>query len=83
MANEDQANEARRQHGRTLMKRGAHAIGVEEGKSYGKKGFVIVAHVPPQHTSEIPSSLSLSTGEGGGEVEVPVVVQRGEPFKPE
>jgi hypothetical protein len=81
MANEKQANEARRQHGRTLMKQGAHAIGVEQGKSYGKKGFVIVAHVPPQQKSKMPSSLTFSTGDG--EVDVPVVVERSEPFKPE
>jgi len=81
MANEKQADEARRQHGRTLMERGAHAVGVEEGKRYGKKGYVVVAHVPPRHNSEIPSSLRFSTEEG--EVEVPVVVEHSEPFKPE
>jgi hypothetical protein len=81
MANEKQANEARRQLGGTLLKQGAHAIGVEDGKGYGKKGFVLVAHVAPQQKSEIPSSLSLSTGDG--DVEIPVVVEHSEPFKPE
>ena len=56
-------------------------VGVEDGKTYGKKGFVIVAHVPPQQKTEMPSSLSFSTGDG--EVEIPVVVERSEPFKPE
>ena len=81
MANEKQADEARRQHGRTLMDRGAHAIGVEEGKSYGKRGYVVVAHVSPRQKSEIPSSLRFLTEDG--EVEVPVVVEHSEPFKPE
>ena len=81
MANEKQANEARRQLGGSLLKQGAHAVGVEDGKTYGKKGFVIVAHVPPQQKTEMPSSLSFSTGDG--EVEIPVVVERSEPFKPE
>jgi len=81
MANEEQANEARRQHGRTLLAKGAHAVGVEEGRHYGKKGFVVVAHIAPQQQSDIPSSLTCSTKEG--EVEVPVVVERDEPFTPD
>jgi hypothetical protein len=81
MASEEQANEARRQLGSALLKQGAHAVGVEDGKGYGKKGFVIVAHVAPQQKSGIPSSLSFPTADG--DVEVPVVVERSEPFKPE
>jgi hypothetical protein len=81
MANEKQANEARRQHGRTLLAKGAHAVGVEEGKHHGKRGFVVVAHIAPHQASDIPSSLTYSTEEG--EVEVPVVVERDEPFTPE
>jgi hypothetical protein len=81
MANEDQANEARRQLGGALLKQGAHAVGVEDGKSYGKKGFVIVAHVAPRQKSGVPPSLSLATADG--DVEIPVVVERTEPFKPE
>jgi hypothetical protein len=81
MANEKQANEARRRHGRALLEQGAHAVGVEEGKSYGRKGFVIVAHVPPRTKSEIPSSLTFSTEHG--DIEVPVVVEHSEPFTPE
>jgi hypothetical protein len=78
MASEEEANNARRNFGGKLMKQGAHAIGVEEGKSHGKKGWVVVAHVAPDSKADIPSSLSFSTKEG--EVEVPVVVARREPF---
>jgi hypothetical protein len=78
MANEDEANKVRQQHGRDLMKKGVHAIGVEEGKCHGKKGWVVVAHVAPKAKVDLPSSLSCSTKEG--EVEVPLVVTRSEPF---
>jgi hypothetical protein len=78
MANEDEANKVRQQHGRDLMKMGVHAISVEEGKSHGKNGWVVVAHVAPEATVDLPSSLSYSTKEG--EVKVPLVVTRSEPF---
>jgi hypothetical protein len=81
MANEDQANIARREHGRALMKQGVHAIGVEEGKNHGKEGWVVVAHVAPQQKVSLPSSLSFSTD--AGKIEVPLVVAYSEPFKPE
>jgi hypothetical protein len=78
MANEDEANKVRQEHGRDLLKKGVHAIGVEEGKNHGKKGWVVVAHVAPKAKVDLPSSLSYSTNEG--EVEVPLVVARSEPF---
>ena len=78
MASEDEANKVRQQYGRDLMKKGVHAIGVEEGKSHGKNGWVVVAHVAPEATVDLPSSLSYSTKEG--EVKVPLVVTRSEPF---
>jgi hypothetical protein len=78
MASEEQANGARRQLGGTLMKQGAHAIGVKEINEHGKSGWAVVAHVAPNAKAEIPSSLSYSTSEG--KVEVPVVVKRSEPF---
>jgi hypothetical protein len=82
MASEDDANKVRQQHGRDLMKKGVHAIGVEEGKDHGKDGWVVVAHVEPDAKVELPSTLSYSTKDGG-EVKVPLVVARSEPFKPE
>jgi len=81
MATEDDANKARQQHGRDLMKRGVHAIGVEEGRRHGRQGWVVVAHVAPQAKVDLPASLSSATKEG--EVEVPLVVTRSEPFAPE
>jgi hypothetical protein len=81
MANERQANEARRQHGQRLIDRGAHAIGVENGASYGKRGFVVVAHVPPNRKTNIPSSVPCKLQDR--EVDVPVVVARSPTFKPE
>lgn len=81
MVDEEQANKARQQAGRDLMKRGVHAIGVEAGKSHGKKGWVVVAHVAPDAKVTLPSKLSLSTEKG--EVDVPLVAVRSEPFKPE
>jgi len=78
MASEDEANMARRQHGRALMQKGVHAIGVEEGEVHGRKGWVVVAHVAPKETVNLPSSLSSSTN--GGIVEVPLVVRHSEPF---
>lgn len=78
MANEDEANKARQQHGRDLIKLGVHAIGVDKGKSYGKEGWVVVAHVTPKAKANLPSSLSFSTEEG--EVKVPLVTARTKPF---
>jgi len=79
MASEEQANTARRTYGSKLMKQGVHAIGVEEGKQYGKEGWVVVAHIAPDAKAGLPASLSFSTKKE--EVEVPIVVARSEPFK--
>jgi hypothetical protein len=81
MANEDDANKARQQHQTDLLKRGVHAIGVEEGKHHGKDGWVVVAHVAPNSKVELPSTLSYFANKGN--VEVPLVVARSEPYKPE
>lgn len=81
MANEDEANRARREHGRELLRQGVHAIGVEEGAKHGKKGWVVIAHVAPKEKVDLPSSLPLSTD--AGKIEVPLVIEHSEPFKPE
>jgi hypothetical protein len=81
MANEEEANTARQAHGRELLKRGAHAIGVEKGTSYGKPGWVVVAHVAPGAKADFPSSLSPSPQDGGDKV--PLVIKRTEQFTPE
>ena len=56
-----------------------HAIGIEQGKAHGKKGWVVVAQVPRDSKATLPSSLTYATEQG--EVEVPLVTQRSEPFK--
>ncbi len=81
MANEGDANNARQHHRTDLLKRGVHAIGVEEGKRHGKDGWVVVAHVAPDADVELPSTLSYDAKKG--KVEVPLVVARSEPYKPE
>jgi hypothetical protein len=81
MANEDDANRARREHGRVLMQQGVHAIGVEEGVRHGKRGWVVIAHVAPQQKVDLPPSLPLSTDKGT--IEVPLVIEHSEPFMPE
>lgn len=78
MANEKQANAVRQQHGRDLMKKGAHAVGVEDGRNYGKKGWVVVAHVAPEAKVALPPALSFATADGT--VDVPVVTVRSKPF---
>ena len=81
MANEDDANQARQQHRTGLLKRGVHAIGVEEGKGHGKEGWVVVAHVSPDAKVDLPSTLFYASKKG--KVEVPLVITRSEPYKPE
>jgi len=73
MATEQQANRARKAHADFLVQRGAHAIGVEEGRSYGKPGFVVVAYVAPEEDHDIPSGLACRSGRNA--FEVPVVTK--------
>jgi hypothetical protein len=79
MASEAEADQARRQHGGDLMRRGAHAIGVEDGRGYGKSGWVVVAHVAPKAKVDLPATLPCAGAQG--QVDVPVVPVRSEPFQ--
>lgn len=81
MATEEQANAARLQHGGALLKRGVHAIGVEEGSAHGKPGWVVVAHVSLGAHLSLPETLQIQTPSGTGAV--PLVVAHTEPFMPE
>ena len=81
MADEDDANQARQEHRRELMKMGVHAVGVEEGKPHGQEGWVVVAHVSPEAKVELPELLSCRSKDR--KVSVPLVVSRSEPYKPE
>ncbi|MBR1152455.1 hypothetical protein [Bradyrhizobium sp. JYMT SZCCT0428] len=78
MANEDQANKAREQNSRDLLKRGVHAVGVEDR---GKSGWVVVCHVAPKAKAKLPSTLTVTTHQG--DVDVPLVTVKSEPFRPE
>jgi hypothetical protein len=78
MANEDQANKAREQNSRDLMRRGAHAVGVED---HGKRGWVVVAHVATKAKLNLPSTLTVTTRQG--DIDVPLVAVKSEPFRPE
>ena len=77
MATEEQANKARNKYSDTLVKRGAHAIGVDKGKT----GYVVVAHVAPDEKHDVPDKLSFKAG--NEVVEVPVVKKLTERFRPE
>lgn len=81
MASEKQANKARELHSNLLAKRGAHAIGVTDGRPYGKRGFVVVAHVAPHTSHKIPDKLKGDLD--GKPFEVDVVTKASDPFVPE
>jgi hypothetical protein len=77
MASEEEANAARQQHGRDLLKQGVHGVGVEEGRGHGQNGWVVVAHVAPGTDVKLPATLSTANGD------VPLVTVQSESFKPE
>jgi hypothetical protein len=81
MASEKQANKARELHSDLLVKQGAHAIGVAQGQQYGRRGFVVVAHVAPGKSHKIPEKLKGDLD--GKPFEVDVVTEVTEPFRPE
>lgn len=81
MASEKQANKARELYSDFLVEKGAHAIGVAQGQQYGKRGFVVVAHVAPGTSENIPKKLKGNLE--GKPFEVDVVTEASEPFRPE
>ena len=81
MATQDQANSARTQHADDLAKLGVHAIGVENGEAFGRKGWVVVVYVAPDAAVDLPDALK--TGREGNAVNVPLVVEKAEPFEPQ
>lgn len=80
-ASEAEAQKARRAHGHELVRRGAHAIGVEPGNRHGRKGYVVVAHVEPGRPAEMPESLTVESGKR--QVEVPLIVEKSDLIVPE
>lgn len=79
MATRAQANKARAAHAETLARKGAHAVGVEDGKSFGKRGFVVVAYVEPGKKVDLPATITSKATE----IEVPLIVERAEMFEAE
>ncbi|MBY5827117.1 hypothetical protein [Rhizobium leguminosarum] len=81
MATLDEANLARAQHADELAKVGVHAVGVEKGEAFGRTGWVVVAYTqsPAEELPQLPDFLT--TKEEGNAVEVPLLVQRAEPFE--
>jgi len=76
-----QASSARAQHADDLARQGAHAIGVEKGDSYGKKGWVVVAYVDPAKQLKLPATLAMTLK--GKAVDVPLVIEKAAPFEPQ
>jgi hypothetical protein len=79
MATLDEAEDARRHNSDQLVQCGAHAIGVEPGEQFGVDGYVVVAYAEPGKDVTVPTTLKVTSTD----TEVPVVVQRGEMFRPE
>lgn len=82
MASESQAKRAQKLFSKTLVRKGAHAIGVEPGRRHGHRGFVVVAYIDkPKPRQPLPASLSLPAKEGGKQV--PLVVKQEQEFVPQ
>ena len=79
MATLKQAEAARRKHADRLAEAGVHAVGVESGEGFDHEGYVVVAHVEPGADLDLPESLAVP----GSKARVPLVVQRGEMFRPQ
>jgi hypothetical protein len=77
----EEANSARQQHADDLAKSGAHAVGVEKGDVFGQSGWVVVAYTQADAPVKLPAILPIERA--GNSVEVPLVVQRAEPFEPQ
>lgn len=79
MATQAQADKARAVYADRIAKQGAHAVGVEPGKSHGKSGFVVTAYVEPGKQVELPENLTLENTKCP--VDVPLVVIKANLFK--
>lgn len=81
MATLDEANCARQQHADSLVKAGAHAVGVEEGEAFHCAGWVVVAWVAPDAAPQLPHSLVASVH--GRTVDVRLCIRKSDPFAPQ
>ncbi|MDY0884699.1 hypothetical protein ACFPL7_03220 [Dongia soli] len=98
MATEQEAEQARDQHAETLIRCGAHAIGIDRGDLYGEPGYVVICYVAPARLpgaipGEAPGVLPetkpallpdrLELQRDGRHISVAVIVKPAEPFRPE
>lgn len=80
MATEKQANKARDEHAELLYSLGVHSIGVDEIGKKGSKNFAVVAFIDKMVKS-LPKELTVHAG--SKKVNVPLLTQVKEKFKPE
>jgi len=80
MANEEEANLAREQHGDFLRDLGAHGITIDEVEHSGKQTFAVVAMFD-RTPKEIPNTLQVRRGKKT--MDVPLVARIIEKFRPE
>lgn len=73
MASEKEANLARSEHSDFLRKLGAHSIGVDESRSKGDKGFVVIAFFSSKPANEVPQTLTIKSGKRT--IDVPLVME--------
>jgi hypothetical protein len=78
MITEKQANKAREKHSDSLVRKGAHAISVDEVKEKGKKSFAVKVFVD-KVSKAMPQFLTLK--DKNATINVPVIVQKEEKFK--
>jgi len=80
MANEEQANRAREEHGDFLREMGAHGITIDEIKRKGEKSFAVVALFQSE-PAEVPDQLEIKRGKVT--ISVPLVARVVEKFRPQ
>ena len=80
MATEKAANLARTQFSKELFGKGIHGLQVDTVAGDDKR-FCLVAMVPLSFKKQLPTAITVLVGTK--EVDVPLVVQKADPFKPE
>ena len=81
MATEKQANVAREAVSDQLFELGAHAVAVDVVSKGKPDAFAVIAYVPAGHKAALPKDFTIQRGKQL--INVPIVVKRSEPFKPE
>lgn len=79
MATENAANTARDLFYKELFDKGVH--GLQVAVEANGKSFCVIAHVPRSFKKQLPATLKISDGKS--EVEVSLIVNKTDPFKPQ